>query len=229
MNADDLRQMRGGFEDESAGSQHVFRTTLDALSRPGRPLLLDAAAPAPQAGHRAAALALLALLDADCSLWLSPALRAGDAGAWLRFHTGARLVDEASQALFLWVARGDAMPALGTLRQGSDKDPDQSATCVLEVDALEGPLGPVVDAGEDEDTGKPRLLVIEDNRDMQQYMRQLLGDFYRVELAGDGAAGLHHAQEEIPDLVICDVNHPAATITSAVTTSTLRRRATSQR
>lgn len=150
MNAVDLRQMRGGFEDESAGSQHVFRTTLDALSQPGQPLPLDAAAQAPQAGHRAAALTLLALLDADCSLWLSPALRAADAGAWLRFHTGAHLVDDASQALFLWVARGDALPALDTLRQGSDKDPDQSATCVLEVEALDtdGPLrlqGPGID------------------------------------------------------------------------------------
>lgn len=138
MNADDLRQMRGGFDDESAGSQHVFRTTLDALSHPGRPLPLDAPAQAPQCGHRAAALCLLALLDSDCSLWLSPRLRQSDAAAWLRFHTGAHLVDEPSQALFLWIGLGDAMPALATLRQGSDSDPDQSATCVLEVDGLQG-------------------------------------------------------------------------------------------
>ncbi len=138
MNADDLRQMRGGFDDESAGSQHVFRATLDALSHPGRPLPLDTAAQAPATGHRAAALTLLALLDADCTLWLSPRLRQGDAAAWLRFHTGARLVDDASQAMFLWVALGDAMPALDSLPQGTDKDPDQSATCVLEVQALDG-------------------------------------------------------------------------------------------
>lgn len=137
MNADDLRQMRGGFDDEAAGSQHVFRTTLDALSHPGRPLALDTAAQSPQAGHRAAALSLLALLDADCSLWLSPRLRQADAAAWLRFHTGARLVDDPAQALFLWVALGDAMPPLASLRQGSDSYPDQSATCVLEVDHLE--------------------------------------------------------------------------------------------
>lgn len=141
MNADDLRQLRAGFDDESAGSQAVFRTTLQALSHPGRPLPLDAAAQAPRQGHRAAALTLLALLDADCSLWLSPRLRQSDAAAWLRFHTGASLADDPAQAMFLWVALGDEMPALSTLKRGCDKDPDQSATCVLEVESLQAQAG----------------------------------------------------------------------------------------
>lgn len=137
MNPMDLQQVRAGFDDEAHGSQAVFRAALDALSHPGRPRAVDASAEAPRHGHRAAALVLLALLDADCSLWLSPALRGSDAAAWLRFHTGCRLVDQASQAQFLWVGLGEAMPALDCLAQGTDSDPDHSATCVLEVQALD--------------------------------------------------------------------------------------------
>lgn len=137
MNIVDLKDLRAGFEDEAAGSQAVFRTALDALSHPGRPLALDAAAQAPRAGHRAAALLLLALVDADCEIWLSPRLRNADAATWLRFHTGARVTDDPEQAQFLWVGLGDGLPPLDSLRQGSDKDPDQAATCVLEAQAFE--------------------------------------------------------------------------------------------
>lgn len=137
MNPMDLQQVRAGFEDEAQGSQGVFRAALEALSNPGRPCPVDAPAQSPRQGHRAAALVLLALLDADCSVWLSPALRASDAAAWLRFHTGCQLVDDAAQAQFLWVGHGEAMPALQALMQGTDSDPDRSATCVVEVHALD--------------------------------------------------------------------------------------------
>ncbi len=132
-----LSELAGGFAVQSLGSQKVFRAALQALSHPGTPVPLrpDAELPGPP-GHAAAAGLLLALLDADCTLWLSPRLRAGQSARWLRFHTGCHIVGAAAQAQFLWVGAGDAMPALASLRQGSDTDPDQSATCVLEVDAL---------------------------------------------------------------------------------------------
>ena len=50
--------------------------------------------------------------------------------------------------------------------------------------------------------------VIQDNRDMQYYLHQMLAGSYRVELAGDGDVGLHCARDEIPDLIICDVMLP---------------------
>jgi phosphonate C-P lyase system protein PhnH len=64
-------------------------------------------------------------------------LAAGNAGMWLRFHTGCQLVDAPEQAHFVWVAAGDAMPPLHTLAQGGDACPEQSATCVLDVDAMD--------------------------------------------------------------------------------------------
>ena len=139
MNASDLSRVGPGFDQEAMGSQAVFRSALSALSYPGRWTAVEAAAATPQATQRAAALLLLALVDAETPVWLSPRLQ-GDAAAWLRFHTGCPLVDEPGQALYAWVAAGDPCPPLAQLAQGTEQDPDRSATLVVEVaEAQAGP------------------------------------------------------------------------------------------
>ncbi len=138
MNADTLQDMLAGFSSEALGSQAVFRVALHALSHPGRPMTMPIEAECPVGGHRAAAVLLLALLDADCTLWLSPTLAGSPTAAWLRFHTGCRCVEAAAQAEFVWVAQGDALPELATLAQGSDADPQGSATLVMDVLAFQG-------------------------------------------------------------------------------------------
>ena len=132
VGAVDLSTLGAGFADLARGSQAVFRTALQAMSHPGRPLPMQADVQAPARGNTAAAVLLLALLDADSHLWLSPSLAAGDAGAWLRFHTGCVLVSEVSQAQFVWSTH-DELPALASLSMGSEAYPDQSATCVIDV------------------------------------------------------------------------------------------------
>ncbi len=122
-----------GFGDEARGSQRVFRAALDALSRPGRIVTVEHDAQVPGGAQSASAALMLALLDSDCTLWLSPLLVQSGAAAWLRFHTGCQLVTESQQAQFVWVACGDAMPELAQLRPGTDEYPDQSATVVLDV------------------------------------------------------------------------------------------------
>jgi len=138
MNAPDLNTLMAGFDHEAFGSQSVFRAALQALSHPARPVDMPMGAAAPRHGHMAAAVLLLGLLDADTRLWLSPSLAESDAAAWLRFHTGCALVDDAAQAQFCWFAQGDEWPGLAQLAQGSDTWPDQSATCVIEVERLQG-------------------------------------------------------------------------------------------
>lgn len=137
MNPQDLSALGAGFSNEALGSQAVFRTALQSMSHPGRCIDVNHDAQAPRSGHPASAALLLALLDSDCTLWLSPQLAYSDAAVWLKFHTGCRLVNDLTQAQFAWVAAGDAMPALDTFAQGTDAFPDQSATCVLDVLALE--------------------------------------------------------------------------------------------
>ncbi|MEN9905706.1 MAG: hypothetical protein RLZZ555_2271 [Pseudomonadota bacterium] len=136
MRQEDLQRVSPGFQDPVIGSQAVFRQALQALSMPGRSLDLSVEAQRPAQGHGAAALLLLALLDSDCTLWLSPSLAGSDAQSWLQFHTGCRCVQEPCQAQFLWLAAGDDWPALAEMNAGSDEYPDQSATCMMEVDEL---------------------------------------------------------------------------------------------
>lgn len=137
MKAADLHQVRPGFHDAALGSQAVFRTALSALSHPGRAIEVPDVSALPRHGHGAAAVLLQALVDNDCAVWLSPALAGTDAAAWLRFHTGCHWAASPAAARFLWIAEGDALPALASLDAGSDEYPDQSATGVVEVASLE--------------------------------------------------------------------------------------------
>lgn len=143
----DLKNLGRGFASPARDSQAVFRTALQALSRPGLLHGLPAfeiggatGMQAPQHGNLYASSLLLALLDQDCSVWLSQTLMQGDAPDWLRFHTGCTVVSNdvgASQADFVWVAMAQELPELSALKQGTAEYPDQSATVVLQVDTLD--------------------------------------------------------------------------------------------
>lgn len=137
MKTEELQQVRPGFHDAAIGSQAAFRTALSALSQPGRVIEMPEVSELPRSGHGAAAVLLQALVDSECSVWLSPSLVTSDAAAWLRFHTGCRWAQSPANAGFLWVARGDELPELASLDAGSHEYPDQSATCVLEVQSLD--------------------------------------------------------------------------------------------
>jgi len=56
-------------------------------------------------------------------------------------------------------------------------------------------------------TTRERILVVDDNADMREYLRQLLCD-WTIEIATDGALALEAARERQPDLVITDVMMP---------------------
>jgi signal transduction histidine kinase/ligand-binding sensor domain-containing protein/DNA-binding response OmpR family regulator len=55
---------------------------------------------------------------------------------------------------------------------------------------------------------KPRILVIEDNADMQQFLYNELKGDYKVVLAKDGIEGLEIAKDHLPDLILSDVMMP---------------------
>jgi PAS domain S-box-containing protein len=54
----------------------------------------------------------------------------------------------------------------------------------------------------------PRILLADDNSDMREYVRRLLGSAFRVEAVADGQAALERIQVSRPDLVITDVMMP---------------------
>ncbi len=130
-----LAHMPRGFADATHDAQSVFRSVLDALSRPGRLQTLEASdglqAPAPLS--RGMTALLLTLLDTETSLHLSGALASEAAWMYCRFHTGVQR-EAATQADFVAVRAADA--SLQGLRLGSDEMPQHGATLIVDTGSL---------------------------------------------------------------------------------------------
>lgn len=58
------------------------------------------------------------------------------------------------------------------------------------------------------DAALPQLLIIEDNRDVVEYLKSCLESSYQVIVAYDGKSGVETALEQIPDFIISDVMMP---------------------
>lgn len=55
---------------------------------------------------------------------------------------------------------------------------------------------------------QPLVLLVEDNPEVQDYIRLCLQDSYRTELAGNGEEGIAKALEHVPDIIISDIMMP---------------------
>lgn len=55
---------------------------------------------------------------------------------------------------------------------------------------------------------RQRVLVIEDDADVKQYLKEELSAYFQLEVAEDGSTGFRIAQETMPDLIVCDVMMP---------------------
>lgn len=126
------------FTDPVHDTQAVFRTLLDALSRPGTVGVVADVLPEARAAHAelAAFAALLTLCDYATPVWLAQADTA--LGSALRFHTGAPLVDQPAQAAFAYIHDAGVLPPLASFAPGTAESPEQSVTLLIRVDALTG-------------------------------------------------------------------------------------------
>jgi alpha-D-ribose 1-methylphosphonate 5-triphosphate synthase subunit PhnH len=142
----ELTTLTPGFNDPVHDTQAVFRTLLDALSRPGTVGVVEDVLPEARAAQAelAAFAALLTLCDYATPVWLAQADTA--LGSALRFHTGAPLVDEPEQAAFAYIHDAAALPPLASFAPGTAESPEQSVTLLIRVDSLTGGA-PVVLSG----------------------------------------------------------------------------------
>jgi len=114
------------------GAQSVFRAIMDGLARPGtvQPIASDAAPPAPLTPELGAVA--LTLCDHDTPVWLDATLAANEVvRAWLAFHCGAPITENAGEAQFALVTDASLLPQLQSFGQGTDEYPDRSTTIVL--------------------------------------------------------------------------------------------------
>nr|WP_211659919.1 two-component regulator propeller domain-containing protein [Pedobacter helvus] len=68
-----------------------------------------------------------------------------------------------------------------------------------------------------EEEAKKKLLLVEDNEELRDFLEEILAQLFHVYTAGDGEQGLEIARKEQPDLVISDVMMPVMSGTELCT------------
>lgn len=100
---------------------------------------------------------------------------------------------------------------LPLFRQGEDEgktSPDDFSWVSERVQTEFSMMTQYDEIAEPVDDGKPSVLVIEDNPDMLNYIKDTLRAEYRVLIAENGAAGVTKAQKYVPDIILCDIMMP---------------------
>lgn len=77
----------------------------------------------------------------------------------------------------------------------------------LNASEVEAELGAIESEPTIED-GKPLVLIIDDNRDIQKMISELLLENYNIITANNGSDGIKKGVKYVPDLIICDVMMP---------------------
>ncbi|MEZ4687335.1 MAG: ATP-binding protein [Bacteroidia bacterium] len=78
-----------------------------------------------------------------------------------------------------------------------DRQREEGGTVMLHPEE-DGPVG----------TAPYRLLIVEDNADVVQYLRTCLSESYQLLIAKDGQEGIDMAIAEVPDIILSDVMMP---------------------
>lgn len=55
---------------------------------------------------------------------------------------------------------------------------------------------------------KRKVLIIEDDNDIREFLKEEIGAYFEVEVAADGTSGFEKARTYDADLIICDVLMP---------------------
>jgi signal transduction histidine kinase len=115
-----------------------------------------------------------------------------DSSAAYETHEGERALQTWKGSMGAEVA--SAMGALGVAAEADPVEPEPADDeARLHRDVL---------------NSRPRLLVVEDNRDMRRFLAAILGTHYSVVTAANGREGLDAALAQRPDLVVTDVMMP---------------------
>lgn len=122
------------FRDPAMDSQQTFRILMDAMAHPGTVRQAEFTFHPPAPLEPAATAIVLTLADFETSLWVDRDIAASDAAMqYLRFHSGARFVEEPSSSGFALVSVPGDAPSLSAFGQGKPDFPDRSTTVIFQV------------------------------------------------------------------------------------------------
>lgn len=133
-----IAELPPGFVDKVLSAQSTFRSVMDAMARPGSVQRIVPMAGAPATMMRGTAAIALTLFDHDTPLWLDARMsESSDVTKWLKFHTGAPVVQDASIAAFALISDGVLLPPLERFALGTNEYPDRSTTVIVQVESLD--------------------------------------------------------------------------------------------
>ncbi|HEY9279277.1 MAG TPA: phosphonate C-P lyase system protein PhnH [Eoetvoesiella sp.] len=116
-------------------TQETFRVVLDALSEPGL-IRMVPEAPALDVLDPATYALCLTLLDSDTPVWLAPAFDTSVTRENLAFHCACPVVARREEAKFA-LLDGGQLQDLSMFDTGTDRDPDQSCTLLIQLPGFE--------------------------------------------------------------------------------------------
>jgi alpha-D-ribose 1-methylphosphonate 5-triphosphate synthase subunit PhnH len=132
-----IAELPPGFVDKVLSAQSTFRSVMDAMARPGSVHRIVPMAGAPTTMMRGTAAIALTLFDHDTPLWLDARMSdSSEVTKWLKFHTGAPVVQDSSIAAFALISDGALLPVLERFALGTNEYPDRSTTVIIQVESL---------------------------------------------------------------------------------------------
>ncbi|MFT4119018.1 phosphonate C-P lyase system protein PhnH [Bradyrhizobium sp.] len=133
-----IAELPPGFADKVLSAQSTFRSVMDAMARPGSVQRIVPMAGTPGPMMRGTAAIALTLFDHDTPLWLDERMaESSEVVKWMKFHTGAPVVQDSAIASFALIGDGAALPTLERFALGTSEYPDRSTTVILQVDNLD--------------------------------------------------------------------------------------------
>jgi alpha-D-ribose 1-methylphosphonate 5-triphosphate synthase subunit PhnH len=132
-----IAELPAGFADKVLSAQSTFRSVMDAMARPGTVQQVIASVGTPGPMMRGTAAIALTLFDHDTPIWLDAKMsETSEVAKWLKFHSGAPVLDDPSVCHFALIGNGSALPDLSRFSFGTNEYPDRSTTLILQVDSL---------------------------------------------------------------------------------------------
>src|ERR1700760_4565284 len=132
-----IAELPAGFADKVLSAQSTFRSVMDAMARPGTVQQVIASVGTPGPMMRGTAAIALTLFDHDTPIWLDERMsETSEVAKWLKFHSGAPVLEDPSICSFALIGNGGALPDLSRFSFGTNEYPDRSTTLILQVDSL---------------------------------------------------------------------------------------------